>query len=145
MHPNMIPVPVSTLADVERLASVMRAVCESDPDTEPVQYSTTDEQAIERAKKASKSVMEDGHLRVIHHKGQLINVVLTKDQFAGRWNFSTSVITGSLPPGRVSDEVAEMLAVGFLGEGYQEIEPEGHWKTVRQFIKGYENKEGAPS
>jgi hypothetical protein len=95
-HPNLIAVPCNNQDDIRKLAEVMKKVAERDPETEKVEGSKTEAEAVIRSTMAEDDIISTGHLRFIHYKGRVTNVCLTKDDFENPpiWTLSMSRATG---------------------------------------------------
>lgn len=124
----------------------MRAVAEDmknsalQRETHKCEYagSSTEFEAHMKAEDMRKKMLEENGLRFIFFGGKVMNCVLTLQEMEGKrtWNFSTS--TPMKPPlnqpGRVPDEIVNVLVPAFLGEKYEEVEPKAVWNTVRHFV-----------
>jgi hypothetical protein len=133
-------------ADLVRLADEMKEFARKDPHAEKPGYSKTLEEAKQAAEKPEmvEMVKASPTIRlVIFQRLFPVTLGLSLDQYKDPacWTLSMSMPGGLDDQGkpnivRVPDPLAGVIAKAFFGEGYQEVAPEGFWKTVRQFEKG---------
>jgi len=139
------PTFVESLAGLQKLAEEMKEYARQKPLTEAPPYSKTREEAIDRAR--SPEMVEycktDANVRLVVFRRTLpVTLGFTLDQYKDpvQWTLSMSLPQGvdnnNLPIlGRVPDTLANVIATAFFGEGYEEVPPDGAFKTVRQFEK----------
>jgi hypothetical protein len=136
LDPNRM---VALCRNDKELAVVAQAMKESWENIEPIangpQASKSYSKASENGLSIREEMINNGFVRVVKYKGKLINLVLTRDTYAGylRWNFSMSLLGEEIIIQRVPDPIGSEIAKVFLGENFKEIEAEGIYKKVRQF------------
>lgn len=137
-HPNFICIMCFKPEEIRSIAEIMKADAERDPDKiEGYGSAGSEEAAREVAKEIGERMVESGKLRFIWYEGLKMNLVCTLREDKGKkeWNLSMSV--QGMPPGRVPDPIAKIIADAFFEKDYKEIETQAVWKTIRHFVKDY--------
>lgn len=109
---------------------------------EGARYSSTEGEAIEKAKREFASVVGDKRNRWLKFEdGYVVSLTLTVETFSGgyRWHLSLGQWSVSdMSRSSVSDVLVARI-VGFFLPGGEELGPEGVFATVRHFVGAYED------
>ncbi len=136
------PTYIKNLGDLLKIAEEMKMHARKDPVDKAVEYSSSEEEATENARRPEvvEYCKQSPCIRLLVLPGSyLVTLGFSIDQHKDPvcWTLSMSnpqpPVDGKPNIGRVSDSMAKLIATAFFDEKYEEVPPEGAYKTVRQF------------
>lgn len=136
------PIVVTTDEDLANCVQQMKQQAMGYPINYKPEYPTTEEAYADSIKQVSEAPPLNSVLLFLDYAYAMTSVCLTYDKYEeieDRWHLSMLTFTPSGQT-RTRDDIANRIALAFLGENFKEIPCEGVMiKEVRHFEVKYEN------